>query len=676
MQSKPLFLVVLIICCLQSSVFYSQQSSEAIALSKIYKDPSQKIENRLEALYSLAWDVYLESNPDSSLYYADLLLELATEVSNIQYQANALLTKGEALEIKGFFKQSVNFKTKSLKLFESINDQQGAGAALANIGTIYYHIEEYDNALRYFNRGLEYDKMFKDSIGMTHTIINIGAVEKQLKQYDKALNTYRKSLSLISDLNLPDQELKSHVLNNIGSLYISKNQLDSAQHYLWLVLDLQNEFESSTILVNTLNNLGKVHYLLGDNKNALKYSLESMRLARENKSLVEEKSAAYNLYEVYKIKGDATNALSMLELYYAKRDQIMSDENSKELSRLEMAYEYEKKVAEDSLRMEKEKEINASELKTAEQQRIFMASGIVMLLIFAGFVTNRYRITSNQKKIIQHQKSIVEKEKETSEFRRILVEEKNKEILDSIRYAKRLQEAILPTQKTIDSLIPDSFIFYQPKDIVAGDFYWIEKYKNSIYIASADCTGHGVPGAMVSVVCANSLNKSLIEEGIKDTGKILDRTRELVIEQFSKSEDEVKDGMDISLVRITFDRNTNYEVQFSGANNSLIFFQHNELFELKGDKQHIGLGESATPFTSQTITLQKSDSLYLFTDGYVDQFGGEDNKKYKISRLKEFLNSIQDYPMKKQGELLSSNFHQWKGDTEQLDDVCGIGVRV
>jgi serine phosphatase RsbU (regulator of sigma subunit) len=219
--------------------------------------------------------------------------------------------------------------------------------------------------------------------------------------------------------------------------------------------------------------------------------------------------------------------------------------------------------------------------------------------------------------------------------------------------------------------LEESFILYKPKDIVAGDFYWMEHRDNKVLFAAADCTGHGVPGAMVSVVCNNALNRSVREHGLTDPGKILDKTREIVIQEFEKSDEEVKDGMDIALCSLQ--GNT---LAYAGANNPLWIVRNGEIIETKADKQPIGKFRAATPFTTHTIELEKGDTIYLFSDGYADQFGGEKGKKMKTVNFKKSLLSLQDKSMTEQKELINIAFEDWRGSLEQIDDVCVIGVRI
>jgi serine phosphatase RsbU (regulator of sigma subunit) len=265
-----------------------------------------------------------------------------------------------------------------------------------------------------------------------------------------------------------------------------------------------------------------------------------------------------------------------------------------------------------------------------------------------------------------------------------LLKVSNDEIKASISYAKRIQEAILPSMSSIKTNLPQSFIYYKPKDIVAGDFYWMHLLPqpngwdvdgDTVLFAAADCTGHGVPGAMVSVVCHNALNQTVKEFGITQPCLILDKTKELVIEAFAESEENVKDGMDISLCSLN---TKTLKLEHSGANNPLWVIRENatEIEVIKGCKQPIGNFEHGKSFMNHELQLKKGDTIYIFTDGYVDQFGGEKGKKLKSKAFKTLLLSTVKKPIDEQKELLHNFFENWKGDLEQIDDVCVIGVRI
>ena len=253
------------------------------------------------------------------------------------------------------------------------------------------------------------------------------------------------------------------------------------------------------------------------------------------------------------------------------------------------------------------------------------------------------------------------------------IEEHHKEIKDSIEYAKRIQNAILPSPSLINELLKNSFILYKPKDIVAGDFYWIERQNNKILFAAADCTGHGVPGALVSVICNGALNRAVKEFKCLAPGEILDKVRDLIIEEFEKSEEEVKDGMDIALCALEGNK-----LSYAGAHNPLWIIRKNstEVEEIKADKQPVGKYDIKSPFNSHETELNSGDTLYIFSDGFADQFGGEKGKKFKSKNFKNLLLSIQNETIEMQHILINDAFENWRGSLEQLDDVCVIGIRI
>ncbi len=301
---------------------------------------------------------------------------------------------------------------------------------------------------------------------------------------------------------------------------------------------------------------------------------------------------------------------------------------------------------------------------------------ITLYIILGGvliFLVIRFRT----KKLLQNQKhleSVVTQRTSEVVKQKELVEAKNKEITDSITYAQRIQNAILPTKHQIDSCLNQNFFYYRPKDIVAGDFYWLEEINDDeVLLAAADCTGHGVPGAMVSVVCNNALNRTVREFKLNSPGDILNKVRDLVVETFNTSETEVKDGMDISL--ISLNKKTN-KIKYAGANNDLYIIRSGELIIIPADKQPIGRYVAEKDFVEHELQLSKGDCLYIFTDGYMDQFGGPKGKKFKYSAFRKMLEEIHEKSMEEQENHLNKIMNHWMGRYEQLDDICVIGLRI
>ena len=309
---------------------------------------------------------------------------------------------------------------------------------------------------------------------------------------------------------------------------------------------------------------------------------------------------------------------------------------------------------------EKKKDTLSIEKAQQLKKTIFASIIAILFIVLSVFAIFYFLRTKKLLKLITTQKQIVE--------------QKQKEILDSIEYALRIQTAILPPQKIVKQYLEDSFILYKPKDIVAGDFYWMETVNELVLFAACDCTGHGVPGAMVSVVCHNALNRAVREFGLSQPAAILDKTAEIVIESFSKSQEDIKDGMDISLCAYNAKTKT---IQWAGANNPLWLLQNGELIETKADKQPIGMHENSQSFTNHLFDLNTGDSIYLFTDGFADQFGGETGqKKLTKRRFKDLILSIQEKSMQEQGIALDKFITEYRREVEQIDDILVMGVKI
>ena len=430
----------------------------------------------------------------------------------------------------------------------------------------------------------------------------------------------------------------------------------------------------------------------------LKGKYGEMLLLQEKKLLQEESrrldsslaklDSLGNEYKVEKQRLDLTK--QKLRRNKEKVDSILAskeslnaeiDHQKQKLKRSELAIlENHDILVESRLKLNAYKDNLNSTLSHLENQKLINISIIIIACIITLLLILAIR---NFLKLKAKSRIIRNKSREIG-IQHDLLSEKSKEISDSIDYAKRIQNAILPPMKLVKSSFPDSFVLYQPKDVISGDFYWLMEKANdgAKLFAAADCTGHGVPGAMVSVICNSALNRSVKEFGLSEPGDILTKTRELVIEEFEKSDEDVRDGMDIAMISIQ-EKETKpkskkaFELKYAGANNPIWLIRHgiSEIEEIKGHKQGIGSVENPKPYPTHTIEINEGDSVYLFSDGYADQFGGERGKKYKTLNFKEFLLSIQYHNMEEQGKLLRQEFETWKGDHEQIDDICVLGFR-
>jgi len=693
-------LVTLALCAILPHTAPAQDTN-LDSLWTYWHDESNPDSLRLVALKNAIWEEYLFSQPDSAVYWAQIQHDYAQSKGISKYVTAALNIQGIAAQIQGDYVTAIDYYTRGLKVKEEMGDKAGIAGYNGNIGLIYHEQGDYDRALEYYARCLALYEEVGHEKSIATALVNIGSVYLQQKEEAQAMEQFKRALGIFEAID--NKQGIANALGSIASIYVGQQDFVNAMEYSNRSLALMQEIGDQRGIATNLSTIGDVKTAEGDYKGAIKLQLHSLAIAKEIGNLILIEQVTLSLYKAYKADGNLLEALEMHQEYYAIRDSVDGEENRQEVIRQEYKYEYEKQAAADSVKAAEaqkvtDAQIAAQEAKINQQntQRFALLGGVGLLLLFGGFMYNRFRVTRQQRDVIEAQKTEVEAAHEELAV-------KSKEITDSIQYAKRIQSAILPPTSMIAELLPASFVLYKPKDIVAGDFYWMEPVGDTIFFAAADCTGHGVPGAMVSVICVNGLNRSVREFGLTDPAQILDKTRELVIKEFEKSEEEVKDGMDIALCSLQ-----GYTLKYAGANNPLWIVRKSdtssasvssqgakteattearaeattealeveaELIEVKADKQPIGKYALEKPFTTHTVELQKDDTIYVFTDGYPDQFGGEHGKKYKSGKFKRTLLELAAKPIDQQKGILDTEFENWRGTLEQIDDVCVIGVR-
>lgn len=482
-------------------------------------------------------------------------------------------------------------------------------------------------------------------------LLSIVAVKSQ-KEWDNLLekmenlaDTDNETIKIDkNDLNKIINEQKRllvEIESNTKKLYTQKETLKQQQ---------QDLLEKESLIANAKKEINQQHELI--NTQLEKIEIQQNNLSNLN-SNIEIKQKELQTQQT--ILEEEKQSLLAIKKEYADIELKLKD---KELLVSEQNQKIDDQVS----------EIFNKGNKIKEQESIIWLSLIFLIIvsILGALAYRSYRLKNKANAIIIAQKDEIEEQHQ-------VLEEQHKEITDSINYAKRIQDAILPPLKLVKDYMPDSFILYKPKDIVAGDFYWMEGINNLIIFAAADCTGHGVPGAMVSVVCHNAMNRAVKEFMLVKPSEILDKTREIVMETFENSDEDVNDGMDIALCSINTESK---KLNFAGANNGLYLVRNNEVTQVKPDKQPIGNYKDAKPFTNHEFDLEKGDVIYTFSDGYPDQFGGPKGKKFMYKPFRNLLLDIHQKPMSDQHQILHKAFEDWRGNLEQIDDVCVIGVRI
>ncbi len=624
---------------------------------------------------------------------------------NIQGLASAYNNIGLIYFNKGDIPSALEYYHKSLKIKERYGDKKGIAYSYNNIGYVYLDQGNFPLALDYYEKSLKIREEIGDKNGMAQSFNNIGNIYHKSGKILLALEYFNKSLKIREETN--DKKGVAYAFNNIGLVHNDHGNMTLALDFFNKALKKYEEIEDKEGMAYTFHRIGSLKFKTGEVSEAKKYAEKGLVLAKEIgfPSIIELNAKL--LSQIAIKQGLWKEAYEMRNLEILMRDSLASISSIKASANQQAKYEYEKQAAIDSIAHSKKIEIKDLELgkqraENRKQQIIIISAiaGFITILAFSIFLLRLFRqkrkaniLLALQNTEIRQQREEISTQRDLVTLQKEQIEEIYKEVTDSINYAKRIQEAVLPVSDSARSILGEHFVLFKPKDIVSGDFYFTTKIKNWLIVAVADCTGHGVPGAFMSMLGISFLNEIVQKQEINKANQILNRLRIEIINALQQKglSGEQKDGMDISLLVINTDTN---ECQWAGANNPLYIvrkpikseseksvetnFQLSDigLYELKGDKMPIAIYPEMRDFTNHEFSLQKGDCVYLFTDGYADQFGGTKGRKFMYKQFKHVLESNCDKPMLLQGEILELTFNDWKGRTEQIDDVTIIGMRI
>jgi tetratricopeptide (TPR) repeat protein len=589
-------------------------------------------------------------------------LKLNEELGNKDNQAANLGNIGYVYSDQGDYSKALDYYFKALQINEQTGNKTYQGANLGNIGIIYEYIKDYDNALKYYIKALKLFNEMKDKNNIPSCFSNIGNIYRSKNDYMKALEYYDKALKIA--LEIGDKHSQTSIIGNIGSVYSDQGNFNKALEYYNHAKEIAEEIGDKTNQATFLGNIGNTYCRLNQYKKAESYLKKAEQMNRELGAVFSLKDNYYFLTEVYTKTGRPIEALKYYKEHIVFRDSVKNEQNMKALIQKEMQFNFDKKATADSIKVAEEKKLNVLKLKEEKTQKYYLYTGLILLIIFLFFIYNRFKTTQKQKQIIEV------KEKETQQQKHI-IEEKQKEILDSINYAKRIQYTLLAHKEFLNENLPDHFTFFNPKDIVSGDFYWATKHNNKFYLAVCDSTGHGVPGAFMSLLNIGFLTEAINEKGIEKPNDVFDYVRLKLTNTISK--EGQKDGFDGILICI--DQLTK-SITYAAANNAPILISNKQYIELDADRMPVGVGERKENFTLHSIDANNGDMLYLYTDGYADQFGGPRGKKFKYKQLNELLLALHSKPLTEQYFELKNSFENWRGELEQVDDVCIIGIKI
>lgn len=698
-QGKKCFFLLCLFTALTFPVLAQQAVADSIKRVMGFANDT----NHVVLLFKLT-DAYLKFAPKKAVESAQDARLLAVQLQNDNLIARSYGYLGKVNYRLGNFKEAISFYKQAYTIYVRLGNEEQAVNSLNNMADSYQNMGVYNEAL---NKSLEAFSIAEkngNKTGMSNSLVSSGNVYSAMKSYDKAIEDYENAMKLSKEtgnymneatclsgianvygvLGKNDTSIiylkkaleinrKNHdrfnegkALNNIGTCYMDMEKYDEATEYFLQAQNIQKEIGDNRGAAISLNNLGGIVYNKDNYDKAIEYFGRALERARTSKATDLQITILENLSECYSAKGDFEKSLEFYKMEGTIKDSIFDDNLSESIAEMQAQYDV-KKAEGESRAIEKEKKL------------IAWASTIVgvLLVVFVFFLWNRAVTRKRVNTKLNAQNEEIEMKNSALKEANVEIESKNKDITDSIQYARRIQEAILPEVEFNKTFHDSAFVVYQPKDIVSGDFYWMAQTEEHLLFAAVDCTGHGVPGAFVSIVCSNLLSQSVKEYGLLRPDDILNDVNVRLSETLRQRQDEsrVRDGMDIALCCIN---KKTLHMTFAGAYNPAWIIRGNEMTELLPDKFPIGLfeEEELRTFSCKEMQLKKGDRIYVFTDGYSDQFGGELGKKYKRSTFQAFIKEIQDRPIIEHGKLLQQEHYRWRGVNEQIDDILVLGVEV
>ncbi len=543
-------------------------------------------------------------------------------------------------------------RIRELLIKNGILKESEAAGQYFHLGMVHFELKNYKRALKNYTKCLEISKKFNYETGIAKSNNNIGLIYLELNKPKVAISYINQSLKYAKHTN--NIILKAQAYDGLAECYISLKDFKQAELYLVKAIIIARKVGNKQGEIYILLGLANLYQKTNKYSKSILYCKKAIEISKNIGSIILEKNAYEQIFKTYDSKNDYKNALLYHKKFIALQDSVFSKEKNKQLEEAEAKFMANKKQKEiDNKNIELFKKDEHLKRKKLENYAFIFLTAILLIFIIIIFISLRSRKKKG-----------------------ILISEQNKKITDSIKYAKRIQNATLPTFKYLKQISKDFFIFYKPLQIVSGDFYWALKKGELTVFVVADCTGHGIPGAFVSMFGISLLNELILKSDLKKPHLILEEMRFVLKKSFKqtgKFKDQT-DGIDIALSVIN---NQTNELYFASANQSAYLMRKSAITELIAVKNPVGIYPKEVLFKMQTINLEKDDIIYLFTDGYSDQFGGNSlkPKKFTEQRFKNLLSEIYTKPMKEQKEILELKFNEWKKGKKQIDDVLIFGIK-
>lgn len=670
-----------------------EEKVESIYAKKLKSNPKEELNLKL-------WKFYVYDSLGITGKADTLAIELDSKIKVHKYPQTAkIYARLGNMEVdKNEFKKGISFYHNGLKIANKFNDTKSRATFQRLIGTAYLKLDQNAAAEKHLRESFASFKSINDSLGMANAAISLGNSLKDQGKVQEGIKYYQLSLDLANKIG--NQRLVAGNYNNLGNSERRLGNDKKALDYFFKALDMNIKSDNKLWQSFNYHNIANTYVDIKEYNQAIDYFKKSNQIKSELGDSLSLITGYLGLSEAYADIQDYKNAYSFLKRHVILKDTMNLVEQAHMLRDLEAKYESEKKEAEIT-HWKTEKELqdvknDSLEMKARKNRNLLTLSIFAALVLLAGigvlWKSNKSRRKANE--LLNSKNELIEKANVALQNTMGELSEKNREIIDSINYATYIQRATLPniTQHTSDVLQFE--LFFAPKDIVSGDFYFSYQLYNRSIFGVADCTGHGVPGAMVSLVGMNSLEKVIREEKHTHTGEMVESLNSHVVESLYRGSETLNDGMDISFCHLDHENNM---LHFTGANHTAYVIRNNasmddtifngeiqlkgrtdsfSLLSLNGTRRPIGKTHSKEKFSQLSIKLFKGDRVILFSDGYADQIGGDSAKKLKKGALLEFILRSGELSISDQADFMKRQFDKWKGDHEQVDDVCMLFVEV
>ncbi len=692
----------------------AQRNSEIDSLSNILSKTVDTKE-KINILNKLCWK-NRNSNPDTAIYYGLKAIFISDSINDIEGKLKALNYNGVAYRNKGVYEKAMNMYFEAVKLAEKHLNYKELTYAYINIGNIHLYRLNYQEAKKFFQNALTSTKHVNIPLQRAYIYINLGRVYTELEIFDSAHFFIDKGFKIRLAEN--DKENIFVALKYRADILFKENKLKEALREYKKVLDfIQVQNSDIDLVADIYIKMAEIHLKKKKYSKTEFYAKKSLTIAREIGVKLRVQEAGYVLADMYYQQQKYKQAFRYYLISTEAKDSLFSERSNMQISELKTIYETQKKDKENELLREKQARSNDK----IKQQRIvgiivICGLGILMILSVNLFRLNRHKKKANE--ILSEKNVEIHQQKEEITTQKEKIEASHFQITSSINYARRIQAAMLPEREELNNIFKENFVFYKPKDVVSGDFYWGKKTQKQIIITAADSTGHGVPGAFVSMLGISLLNEIVQANKLFKANELLNELRDHVKTSLKQTDIHFSqaEGMDMSLCIIDIDTNM---LQFSGANNSLYIIpkdninnkrileledsekiriynynssaktnkkrrtytfkeaikENSSILEIRADHQPIGINLREKPFLNFEFQLEKGDSLYMFSDGYLDQFNIY-GYKFQARNFKNMLLSIQNRSMPDQNEILNEVFYKWKGEEEQVDDVLVLALKI